>query len=227
MIYTSKIKNFALCFSALYCVGCSNYDNTNWQPNKAICDTVLNKDTASIKMINVISERNRINPAFKYIQLDLEGTGLMNYKSGYDSIAIRVWYYYATDTRDVIEVRKHCNGWIGQYTKIINYLENGKVYNKIGEKRILSPKSGWALFTKKIFGLGIITLPDFGDIPNYDVPSTDGMAIDVEIATKEYYRVYTYLQPRAKKMDIKEANALETILKLIEKEFDFKPLKEI
>ena len=81
------------------------------------------------------------------------------------------------------------------------------------------------MFVKKIFGLGVITLPDFSDIPDYD-PATDGMFIDVEIATKEYYRIYTYLQPKTKK-HIKEANALETILKLIEEEFDFKPVAEI
>jgi len=177
-------------------------------------------------MINVIDERKRINPAFKYIQLDLDGTGLRNYKSGYDSIAIRIWYDYATDEKDIIEVRKHCEGWTGDFIKIINYLENGKVYNKIEEKRKLYPKSGWDPFTQKIIRLGIVTLPDFGDIPNYD-PAMDGNSIHVEVATKEYYRVYSYLQPKTKKAEIKEANALETILKIIEKEFDFKPLKEI
>lgn len=226
MIYANKIKNYVLCFSAICFISCSNFENRNRQTTKAVCDTVLNLDSSSVKMINVFREGNRVNPAFKKIQLDLEGTGLMNYKSGYDSIAIRLWYYYATDEQDVIEIRKHCDGWVGEYTKIVSYLENGKVYNKIGKKKFLYPKSGWDLFTKKIFGLGIITLPDFGDIPDYN-PATDGNLIDVEIATKEYYRVYTYLQPRTKKRDIKEANTLETILKLIEKEFDFKPVTEI
>jgi hypothetical protein len=226
MIYTNKIKNYALFFSIICFIGCSNFDNTKRQTIRVICDTVLNLDTPSLKMINVIYQRNRINPTFKYIQLDIEGTGLMNYKSGYDSIAIRLWYDYATDEKDVIEIRKHCDGWVGEYTKIVSYLENGKVYNKIGKKKFLYPKSGWDLFTKKIFGLGIITLPDFGDIPDYN-PASDGNSIDVEIATKEYYRIYTYLQPRTKKRDIKEANTLETILKLIETEFDFKPIKEI
>ena len=226
MNYANKIKNYALCFSITFFIGCSNYENPNRQATKAVCDTVLNLDSSSVRMINVINEGNRINPTFKYIQLDLEGTKLMNYKSGYDSIAIRLWYDYDSDEKDVIEIRKHCDGWVGEYTKIVSYLDNGKVYNKIGEKRNLYPKSGWDLFTKKIFGLGIITLPDFGDIPDYN-PASDGNSIDVEIATKEYYRVYTYLQPRTKKRDIKEANTLETILKLIEAEFDFKPVTEI
>ena len=124
------------------------------------------------------------------------------YKSGYDSIAIRLWYDYASDEKDVIEIRKHCDGWVGEYTKIVSYLDNGKVYNKIGEKGNLYPKSGWDLFTKKIFGLGIITLPHFGDIPDYN-PASDGYSIDVKIATKEYYRIYTYLQPRTKKIILK------------------------
>lgn len=226
MTYADKIKNYAVLFSIIFFMSCSNYENTNRQTTRVICDTVLNLDTSSLKMINVINKWNRLNAAYEFIQRDLKGTGLMNFKSGYDSIAIRVWYNYETDEQDVIEIRKHCNGWIGEYTKIIRYAENGKVYSKIGEKRQLYPKSGWDSFTKKIFGLGIITLPDFSDIPDYD-PATDGNAIDVEIATKEYYRIYTYLQPRTKKRDIKEANTLEIILKLIEIEFDFKPIKEI
>ncbi len=226
MNYANKIKNYALCFSVICLISCSNFENTNRQAIKAVCDTALNLDSPSIKMINVLSKGNRVNPTFKYIQLDLEGTGLMNYKGGYDSIAIRVWYDYATDVKDVIEIRKHCDGWVGEYIKIVSYLENGKVYNKIGEKSNLYPKSGWDLFTKKIFELDVITLPDFGDIPDYN-PASDGMSIDVEISTKKYYRIYTYLQPRTKKSYIKEANTLETILKLIEKEFDFKPVAEI
>ena len=226
MIYANKIKNYALFFSVMCFISCSNFDNTNRQITRAICDTVLNLDTSSLKMINVINKWNMVNASYEFIQRDLKGTGLMNYKTGYDSIAIRVWYNYETDQQDLIEIRKHCDGWVGQYSKIISYAENGKVYNKIGEKRNLYPQSGWDLFTKKIFGLGIITLPDFSDIPDYD-PATDGMSIEVEIATKEYYRIYTYLQPRTKKRYIKEANTLEIILKLIEKEFDFKPVKEI
>jgi hypothetical protein len=225
MIYAKKIKNHVICFSIMCFISCSNNENTNRQIARTICDTILKLDTPSFEMINVIGERNRINPAFKYIQLDLEGTGLMNYKTGYDSIAIRIWYDYQTDEQDIVEIRKHCEGWKGEFIKIISYVENGKVYNKIEEKRKLYPKSGWDSFTKKIFDLGIIALPDFGDIPGYD-PAMDGMSIDVEIATKKYYRIYSYLQPRTKK-DIKEANTIETILKIIEKEFDFKPIKEI
>ncbi len=226
MIYANKIKNYALCFSVISFISCSNFENTNRQTTRAICDTVLNLDTSSLKMINVVNKWNRLNAAFEFIQRDLKGTGLMNYKSGYDSIAIRIWYQYETDEKDLIEIRRHCEGWTGEFIKIISYAENGKVYNKIGKKRNLYPKSGWDLFTKKIFELGVITLPDFSDIPDYD-PATDGTYIDVEIATKEYYRIYTYLQPRTKKRYIKEANALETILKLIEEEFDFKPAAEI
>ncbi len=226
MNYANQIKNYTRFFPLVCFISCLYFENSNLQATKAVCDTVLNLDSSSLKMINVSRKGNRINPAFKYIQLNLEGTGLMNYKCGYDSIAIRLWYGYGTAEIDVVEIRKHCDGWVGEYAKIINYLENGKVYNKIGKKKFLYPKSGWDFFTKKIFGLGIMTLPDFGDIPDYN-PASDGMWIDVEIATKESYRVYTYLQPGTKKSDIKEANTLETFLKLIEKEFDFKPVAEI
>ena len=139
MIYANKIKNYALFFLVIYFISCSNYENTNRQTSKAICDTVLNLDTSSLKMINVINKWNRLNPAFEFIQRDLKGTELMNYKSGYDSIAIRVWYKYETDEQDVIEIRKHCDGWVGEYTKIISYAENGEVYNKIGKEETFFP----------------------------------------------------------------------------------------
>jgi hypothetical protein len=79
------------------------------------------------------------------------------------------------------------------------------------------PKSGWTLFNESIFSLGIMTLPDFSELPIYDVPS-DGFYLDVEVATTTNYRIYTYGIPY-KSEGIAEVSNIINIMKLIESEF--------
>ncbi len=88
------------------------------------------------------------------------------------------------------------------------------ISKRIGQE----PKSGWANFTRKLFKSNITTLPDFSEISNYN-PANDSHSISVEISTKKYYRIYTYLDPKTKP-NIKEAAEIEKILQLIDEEFN-------
>lgn len=194
---------------------CNQLTSTSYEIPK--CDTSLNLESHLFKKGNVVNKNGRVNPTFSFTQDDVKKIGLMQYDKGYDSIAIRLFYNYFGPEADIVEIRKNCEGWIGQYIKIKRRTENENVKVDVLKKVFVIPKSGWQKFTNKIFDLGITTLPDFSEIPNYN-PSNDGHSLNVEISTKTYYRIYSYLNPKTKP-DIEQAQKIEQIMDLIEQEF--------
>jgi hypothetical protein len=184
------------------------------------CDTILHLDTPFLKKENIVNRLGRDNPAYLLIQDDLKRTNLRAYDKGYDSIAIRLFYNYFGPEIDIVEIRKHCEGWIAQFIKIKRHSEKERVMVDVVENKFISPESGWTNFTSKIFALGITSLPDYSEIPDYN-PENDGHSLTVEIATAKYYRIYTYLNPKTKP-NIPEAKKIEEIMELIEQEFGIK-----
>lgn len=206
-----------LSFVLSYCT----FQNSNNNFSLVKCDTTLNLDTPSFSRFNVINRYGKFNPAVRFIQFDTKKAGLKNYINGYDSIAIRLWYQYSGSESEIVEIRKHCTGWVADFFTIKTHMEQDDTIVNIISKRIgQEPKSGWANFTKKLFELNITTLPDFSEIPEYNA-ANDGQSVDVEISTNKYYRVYSYLGPKTKP-EIKEAKNLEEIMELIETEFGVK-----
>jgi hypothetical protein len=184
-----------------------------------ICDTSLNLDTPAFKK-EIYNSIGRINPSVEMTKLYISEANLRSYNKGYDSIAVRLFDYYDDQETDIIEIRKHCEGWVAQFNKIKRSNVNGKVLVEVETKKYLKPKSGWRDFTSKIFDLGITSLPDWSYIDDYN-PSTDGYMITVEVATSKYYRIYDYLNPRHKP-EIKEARKIVEIMEIIEKELGVK-----
>lgn len=200
--------------------------NSNNNFISAKCDTTLNLDTPFFSRLNIINRYGNLNPAVKIIQFNTKKAGLKNYLNGYDSIAIRLWYEYSGPETEIVEIRKHCNGWIADFFTIKTHIEREDTTVNITSKKIgQEPKSGWANFTKKLFELHITTLPDFSEIPNYNA-GRDSKFINVEISTKKYYRIYTYLGPKLRP-NIKEVAEILKILELIDQEFGIKLIKKI
>lgn len=203
-----------------------NINNNAANIKIAKCDTALNLDTPFFKRENYLNRFGNYSVAYTFIKNDVKRAGLKALENGYDSIAIRLWYQYAGPVTEMVEIRKHCEGWVAQFVTIKRHIEkDDTIVNIISNKIIQAPNSGWEIFTKKLFSLNITTLPDWGEIPDYN-PANDGHGVDVEISTKKYYRLYSYLGPRTKP-EIKEARALEEIMDLIEDEFGVKRKKKI
>lgn len=199
-------------------ISCNNSNEIKNGGTLSDCDTVLRLDTPFFKKFDSINKFGRLDATYEFTQRDINAAGLRNYKYGYDSIVIRVWYDYAKSETDIIEIRKNCENWVAELITIKRSMENDKILATIIKKKILdTPKSGWNNFTKRLFELNVTTLPPFSDIPNYDAAS-DGYSVDIEIATKSYYRVYSYLQPRSH-VRFKEAEAVVKIMELIDEEF--------
>ncbi|HLK28670.1 MAG TPA: hypothetical protein VKT28_08815 [Puia sp.] len=155
--------------------------------------------------------------------------GLKTLENGFDSLQIRIWYSYAfSDSFQLVIIKRTENEWMCNLLSGKYNFETESNQIKSIEKTIHSktPISGWNNFVVKLIKLNITTLPDENRISNYP-EFADGDNIVVEISTKNNYRIYSYTEPEKTQNEIQEAKNLEAILFLIEREFDFKPLRGI
>ncbi len=108
-----KIKNlsFIVMFLVLLVLCYCSPQNTGKTIVSAKCDTALNLDTPFFTRFNIINRYGKFNPAVKFIQFDIKRAELKNFINGYDSIAIRVWHENSGEEIEVVEIRKHCDGW--------------------------------------------------------------------------------------------------------------------
>ncbi len=184
-----------------------------------ICDSTLTLDTTNFEK-QIINKRGRILQNFIYVQDLIKRAGIKSYDNGYDSISVRLFYDGRKNDKpqtQVMQIRKNCEGWIGEYNLIDYYDENEKFKINVKKRYFSFPNSDWKEFTTKIFNLGITTLPDWSEVPSYN-PANDGDMLVIEISTKTYYRLYTYLQPDIDR-NIKEVLKIRKILSLFENEF--------
>lgn len=81
------------------------------------------------------------------------------------------------------------------------------------------PKSGWKVFIQKLFDLDILTLPIEDSILRREKSAaTDGCGAAVEIASRNYYRGYSYIN-FGEGSNNKAENNLSQILGFIDREF--------
>jgi hypothetical protein len=155
--------------------------------------------------------------------------GLSSIENGFDSLQIRLWYGYAFNDSSQLAVLTNSKGkWSGQFFTLVYHLsELGDSIKSITQKaEFREPKSGWTELKQKLLQLKVLSLPDYHTIPEYDQVA-DGDAVIVEVSSKKVYRIYSYQEPRMFQNKFWQAANMERILELIEKEFGFKPLREL
>jgi hypothetical protein len=218
------IRAFSLVATVFFFCNCTAQDS-NQQPSSY---RAFDADTSLFKKDNFINRFGAIDPIYNFIKNDIKRGKFSVLEHGYDSIAIRLWYIYADPTTQVVELRKDDSGWTAEFFTIKREQENnGKdtIVTVVRKVVVQNPVSGWESFTKKIFALNITNLPNADDIPSYDMPM-GGHYVSIEVSTKTYYRLRWYPAPKAN-INIKEARALEDIMKLIEVEFGEKRIRVI
>jgi hypothetical protein len=143
-------------------------------------------------------------------------------ESGFNSLQIRIWYDYSLVTkRELIIIKKVKNQWTGMYYKMevdwnpFKYTET--ITNRKSE--FITPSFGWDNFTKKLFDLKIMTLPNMADIPGLINDWDDGSTYNIEVATKNQYRFYSYHEPDKFEGKYWQAKKIVEILKLVSGEF--------
>lgn len=170
----------------------------------------------------------RNTPSMKQLKTNIESLlKIPSLENGFDSLEIRIWYAYALRDKEQLVIIKHTDtSWSAELnTLTFHYSKNNDSILSISKQSISKyPKSGWNSFLLNLNKLDFYTLPDYKQIQNYDT-GTDSDAITIEFATKNKYRIYTYIQPSMYTTKFKEAVQIECIMELIEREFEFLRLR--
>lgn len=179
------------------------------------------------------------NYFFKLYKQNLEKKlGLYSIENGFDSIQIRIWYQYSLSiNRQLVVLKCQNSKWTGEFydykvfdlsyhnntTNLNGYESVDSIHFNVVEK---NPIWGWDDFINKLFKLEVLSIKDYSLIEGYEL-GTDGNGVFIEIATKNFYKIYTYPTPIVYKRKITEAGLIEEILSLIQTNFSFKQYKTI
>ena len=153
-----------------------------------------------------------------YFKEDIHKANLKNIENGFDSICIRLWYMYAFGPWQIVEIKKNSKEWTGEFillTEALNKNDSSWAIQKSNSFKM--PRSGWDEFMNELFSKGVTTLPTDFLITGYQF-NTDGDVFAVEVATKNYYRIYNYGSLKFN-LNLREARTMADIILLIEKEF--------
>jgi len=150
---------------------------------------------------------------------------LRSIESGFDSLQIRIWYDYALlNNKRLIKIEKNDKTWKAElydFTVYSSY-KNTETIATYKVKPII-PKSGWHDFITKMVEFKIMSLPNMNDIPGIHDDWDDGVTFNIEIATKDQYRFYSYHSPDNFKDKFWQAKEMTNILNLISTELLRRP----
>src|SRR5206468_664558 len=140
-------------------------------------------------------------------------------ESGFDSIQLRVWYFYAFQSTKKVFVLKNDKGRWG--AELYSYIETSD--SIIGEIHKLSnislnPKTSFSNLWKQATSFDITELPNYRKVGIQG--GEDGALFAFEIASKQSYRFFLYPDPKYNKDKSVYANNVYHILMFLNKEFD-------
>lgn len=94
--------------------------------------------------------------------------GLDSLENGFHNLQIRVWYDFALvrERKLVVITNKDTNWTATVYDLQVDWDDRTETILSKKVKQV-TPKSGWANFSKKLLDLKVLTLPNQDDVPNY------------------------------------------------------------
>lgn len=207
-------SKFILPLIVLFLVGCQGQTNSKKQPISFV-------DTAR-------SFRKEI-PTFSDGKIDLfyllakdkqTQLGLDIIENGFNNLQIRVWYDYSrVIERKLVIITNKDSAWTATvYNLKVNW--DGETETIISKQvRQVTPKSGWVNFAEKLMNLKIVTLPTMNSISGYE-GGKDGKMFNVEIASKNQYRFYSYWEPQVYQDKFWQAKNIAELLDLFRTELN-------
>lgn len=211
-----KILQIFLLLSFLSICGCSHNEASN---NAKIIQQLNSGRKFKIEM----PERSRID----YLRREEKALGLDSLNNGFDSVQIRFWYGCALGDEKLLVFSNKNGEWVGELShKEYLLSKTSQRYDSIIRTiDYVSPLSGWERFLGKLFSLHLLTLPDIESIEGFKEESiADGCGVSVEIATKNFYRIYDYHNPDSYEDKYWQAREIMYILYLVNKEFNIRDM---
>lgn len=145
--------------------------------------------------------------------------GVSKLENGSPDFQIRIWEDTENRNGNLYIFKNDSRNWQGELYRYRYYSHNFTPDSLSGKRTSLSsPTSGWDSFMNKLLDLDILKLPDHQSLLNYGVDA-DANFVKVEIAKKNYYRLYEYPQPQYRQNQFPEAKKILQILELVKKEF--------
>jgi hypothetical protein len=186
------------------------------------CNVRVNPITQPVTFIDTSKtfkkEIPSINIFYKLAKAKEKQLGLDSIENGFNNLQVRIWYDFSlVRNRKLIVITNRDTNWNAILYDLQVDWDGRKETILSKNVKQLSPKSGWAFFSKELLALDIVTLPDQDDIKEY-YGGKDGRTYNVEVATKNQYRFYGYWEPQEYRDRFWQARKMIDFLKLIEME---------
>jgi hypothetical protein len=194
------------------------------QPNEYAAKFVTQLNPTDTFLVDIPRPKNKEIDSFQ-IEINKRNErylALESIEKGFDSIQVRIFYACINTPRLFIILKNTGKKWKAELCRIV-YPKNWQNWGDSVSRMTIngSPKSGWTKFISQLFELKVLTLPTDDNIPGFKRESvTDGCWAEVEIATKNTYRYYSYDNPDL--YNYPQTKNILLILELINNEFEMK-----
>lgn len=172
---------------------------------------------------------------FTDMRLIEKNLGFTPLEKGFDSIQIRLHYGGPMVGDRFVVLTNNGQEWHAEISKINTNVREGyedsvnvgfwTQYYLTRTIEHTSPKSGWNNFIKKLFKLGVLVLPDQDKIEGFKERFVfDGVGVSVEVATKNVYRLYGYVDPDLYFDKHWQMKNITEVLKLVDEELSLEKM---
>jgi hypothetical protein len=204
--------NFGLTITILFFASCKGQTHSSNSP------IVFVDTTKPFKKEIPTYKNGSVDLFYELAKTKRKQLGLDSLENGFDNLQIRVWYDFAlVRERKLVVIINRDTTWAATvYLLQVDW--DGETETILSKKiKQVTPKSGWAIFSKRLLDLKIVTLPNQDDVKDYG-SGFDGRTYNVEVATKNQYRFYGYWEPQEYQLKFWQAKNMAEILKLFETE---------
>ena len=137
-----------------------------------------------------------------------------------DDLEIRVIKFASFNERNInFQLTKIDGKWFANLIEKIIDKKDLAIKNppeKVLQRKLNEPKSGWENLYQKLVSEEILTLPNGAEVGNEPCPDCEVFIVESKV--KDNYRVYNYHSPEDFK-DVREAQQLVKIINIISEEF--------
>lgn len=132
----------------------------------------------------------------EYIRPKIAPLRLDSLEAGFDSVQIRIWYDYALWNPKMVTIVKKTPNQSWEAKRIYYYQTEDAKHNFVVDTSepikvyYLQPTVGWESFYASLLHQGIFELPGMPDSILYSLGDGDGH--EIEVATENTYRFYSY-----------------------------------